>query len=238
MDNWITFLDIIFFITLFISCVTAYVDGLISEVLGILVWVISALAIKILYPYTEPFMANLVGESGLLSSVLTYFSIFILMVISLSFVSKKVSKRISRTDFKAADKSLGFVFGIFRGILITALIYVFLLWFIPNREDRPNWIQTAKVRPMLTIFARGITILLPSGGSFDEIREILNTDEKYQKTKDSEIFNKLTNPKSFDDNKYPNNKKADFKGYNQNDRDNLDEQLRELEQIEKDFLND
>ena len=44
----------------------------------------------------------------------------------------------------ALDRTLGFLFGLARGLLIVVVAYEFFIWLVPEKQ-RPDWIQRGQV---------------------------------------------------------------------------------------------
>lgn len=155
------------------------------------------------------------------------------------------------TAFKAPDKLLGFIFGLFRGFLLAVALYVFLLWFIPNPDERPNWIIKARMRPYLSDSAKIIMDILPKGPAFNEVRLLIKVDQEInynlsKHDKDNQaLINDISDTEkiSFDDitSMNPNDKS------NRQDRINKTEiralkntmkLLKDADNIEKEFINE
>ena len=223
-----TFLDFIFLVVVVISAVLAYNGGLISESFSIAAWIGTAILTKYLYPFVEPQFASLFGESNVFSSMSAYISIFVVVIMLLSFINKTFTKKLHNTNLGGIDKSLGFFFGLVRGILIMAVIYIAILWFIPEKQNRPKWIVDARSKPVLKVGSMFISLLLPEGSNFKEIKEVIKTDMTGNEV---ETFEKLSKPKveAVDDNSSAED------GYKQSEIRDLERQLKQLDQLEIDF---
>ena len=57
------------------------------------------------------------------------------------------------------DRTLGFVFGALRGVVIAVVVVMFGIWLFGN--SLPSWAQDSKSLPMLTQFGDGIIAALP-----------------------------------------------------------------------------
>jgi len=124
-------IDIIVLVILLISAGIAFMRGFIREVLTI-AGVIGGLAAAYFgAPILKPHMRGWFGvEEGVvperlfgilpydvLADALSYGLIFIIVVTVLSFVSHSLAEWARRTGLGAIDRSLGFLFGLIRGIL-------------------------------------------------------------------------------------------------------------------------
>ena len=64
------------------------------------------------------------------------------------------------------DRTLGFVFGVARGVLIAVVVVIFGTWLLGasaqnNYEDLPDWARESKSLPVLDNWGRGLIALLP-----------------------------------------------------------------------------
>ncbi len=172
-------LDIIVILFIAISAILAFMDGIVSELLGIIGWVISLFITKLLFPFAFNQLITYINPKyNELFSVITYISIFIICVMVLSFFVQKIRRLIHTTDFKIADQYLGFIFGVIRGFIFAVLFYIFIIWFISDPEDIPNWVSNAKFRPYLVNASSKVVSILPEIQTFDEIKFLIKINDK------------------------------------------------------------
>ena len=60
-----------------------------------------------------------------------------------------ISDAILDSKIGALDRSLGFVFGAARGFLLGVVAFAIFNWLVAEKQQ-PEWVKTAKTRPMLT----------------------------------------------------------------------------------------
>lgn len=223
-----TFLDFIFLIVVVASAVFAYGGGLISEAFGIGAWILTAVLTKYFYPVVEPQFASMFGKSSVFSSMSAYISIFVVFIMFLSFLNKSLAKKVHNTNLGGIDKSLGFFFGLVRGILLMAIVYIAILWFIPNKNERPKWIVDARSKPVLKVSSMFISILLPDGSNFKEIKEVIKSD---MTGNEMETFEKLSKPSVG----VEVDSSSAEDGYKDSEIRDLERQLKQLDQLEFEF---
>ncbi len=252
MISGISILDIIVILFVIISGIIAFVDGVITESLTVVSWIVSIFIVKFIYPYVAPNVVYRVGESyQVIASVGLYVVLFVLSVFILSFVVSRIQKIVHMTAFKAPDKLLGFLFGIIRGFLLAVGFYIFLLWFIPNPDERPNWIIKARLRPYLSDSAKTIMDILPKGPAFNEIRLLIKIDQEInydlsKHDKDNQaLIDEISDTEkiSFDDvtRKNPNDKSSRKERIDKTEiraLKNTMQILKDAEDIEKSFINE
>jgi membrane protein required for colicin V production len=222
-----TFLDFIFLAVVAISAVCAYNGGFLTEAVGITAWIGTAFFTKYAYPFVEPKFAEWFGAAGMLSAVSAYVSIFVVVIMLLSYLNNMFAKKLKDTNFHGVDKSLGFFFGLVRGVLLMALLYIAVLWFMPRPKDRPDWIRDARSKPVLKTSSLFVSKLLPSGGTFGEIKEIIEAD---MTGNEEEVFDRLAKPSVAGD---AGDSAED--GYRASEIRALERQLKQLDELEADF---
>ncbi len=222
-----TFLDFAFVVVVLLSSVFAYNGGLIQESISIAAWVGTIFLTKLFFPIVEPKFASIFGGSSMFSAMSAYISVFVILIMFLSFINKTFAIKLHKTNFGSIDKSLGFLFGFFRGILIMAVVYIVVLWFIPNSNKRPDWIKDAKSKPILKISSMFISSLLPSTNNFAEIKSIIKSD---MSGTEIETFEKLSKPVV-----EGSTESSAESGYNASEIRGLERQVQQLQQIENIF---
>ena len=65
----------------------------------------------------------------------------------MSVFTVRISDKILDSRVGALDRTLGFLFGLTRGLIIVAVAYIFFDWLVPKQQ--PTWIANAKSRVVL-----------------------------------------------------------------------------------------
>lgn len=154
----ISVLDLAVIAVVLISALLAAVRGFTREVLAILAWVAAAAAAWFLHPLALPSVKNHIANPTV-ALVATIGAIFVVTLIVVSIITVKISDVILDSRIGALDRTLGFVFGGARGLLICVVGYVFLAWLVQGKM--PEWANTARSRPMLESTGNSLVALLP-----------------------------------------------------------------------------
>src|SRR3954463_9625532 len=154
----VSILDLVVIGVVLISALLAAVRGFTREVLAIVAWVSAAAAAWFLHkaalPYAEQYINN-----KTIALVAAIGGIFILTLIVVSIITVKVSDLILDSRIGAIDRTLGFVFGAGRGLLICVIGWVFLSWLVQGK--RPEGASGARSRPMLETTGNALVAMLP-----------------------------------------------------------------------------
>jgi membrane protein required for colicin V production len=71
--------------------------------------------------------------------------VFILTLIVVSIITVRISDMVLDSRIGALDRTLGFLFGLARGLLIMVVAFLFFAWLVPDKQQ-PDWVRSAKSR--------------------------------------------------------------------------------------------
>ncbi len=155
----ITIFDGIVIGVVLFSAVLAMVRGFSREVLSIASWAGSVAAAYYLYPVLVPYLLNytsderiaMAGSAGI---------IFLIALIVISFITSRIADFIIDSRIGALDRTLGFLFGAARGLLLLVVAVAFWNWLI-NEPQRPDWVNNSKSKPFLDALVVKLEAVLP-----------------------------------------------------------------------------
>jgi membrane protein required for colicin V production len=161
----ITWLDIVVLAFMLISALLAMARGFTRELLSILSWVAAALVTLWAFPRYQGQMRALMAESPKwLADIVLVFSVFLVTLIVVSFITIKIADKILDSRAGALDRTFGFVFGLARGLVIIVIAYLFFTWLVPE-QNMPEAVRTAKSKPLLDYTGETIRRMLPEDPS-------------------------------------------------------------------------
>ena len=165
----VSILDLVVLGVVVISALLAAVRGFTREVLAIVAWVSAAAAAWFLHPFLLPTAQQYIANPTV-ALVAAIGAIFVLTLIVVSIITVKLSDAILDSRIGALDRTLGFVFGAARGVLICVIGWVFLAWLVQGKT--PEWASAAKTRPMLENTGNALIAMLPDNpeGLLKQIR--------------------------------------------------------------------
>ncbi len=153
--------DILIVAVLLISGVLALFRGLVRETLTIAAWVGAALAAIYGFPQVRPLFAEFI-ESDLVSDIACAASLFLVTLVVLTIATHLIANRIKSSSIGQLDHALGFVFGVLRGVILVALLYIGTTFFW-DEKDYPDYIAEAKTLPAVQAAAGLLENFLPEG---------------------------------------------------------------------------
>ena len=236
-------IDLLVIIVLLISAGIAFMRGFIREVLTIAGVVGGLAAAYFGGPLLKPHMRDWFGvEEGveperlfgvlpydLLADVLSYGLIFIVVVTILSFISHSLAELARRIGLGAIDRSLGFLFGLVRGLLLLGLIYLLPYTFV-DKESRDEFMDESKSQVYLEKIAGAMASYLPEDVE-EQAREAMEQGEQgmnaREKLQQIELLKK-DDAQEQTDLKEPSENRN---GYSEEFRDDMDQLIDERSRV-------
>ena len=143
-------IDYIVVIILGISTVLAFSKGFIASVVSFTGWLLCIALTYNIVPIVEPYLVAKLQDK-LAADLFAYFSILMFLLLSCSMFNMMLLEKMSSIRNGFIDKSLGSIFGLFRGIVIISFFYfcVILVSSIMSGKEvddslSPTWISEAK----------------------------------------------------------------------------------------------
>lgn len=158
-DLPVSLMDIIVLVVVLLSALLAAVRGFVREVLSIVAWVGAALIAVYGYPHARPYAQQLT-DIQLFADAGTGVVLFVVSLGVLSIVSRYLSSGVKESAVGSLDRSLGFLFGIARGVLFLCLIYIgaTMIWV---EKDLPASVVNSKTYPPIKNAAEKLLSLAP-----------------------------------------------------------------------------
>jgi membrane protein required for colicin V production len=155
----ITLLDIVLIAVMLVSGLLAMVRGFMREVLSIIAWIVAAgvtlYSYSKLLPYARQYFNN-----DVVATVAVVGGVFLLTLIVVSILTVRISDMVLDSRVGALDRTLGFLFGLARGLVIVVIAFLFFTWLVPDRSQ-PEWVKSAKSRVVLAGTGQWLISMLP-----------------------------------------------------------------------------
>jgi membrane protein required for colicin V production len=155
----ITLLDIVLIAVMLVSGLLAMVRGFMREVLSITAWVLAAAATLYSYGKLLPY-AKEYFNSDIIAAVAVIGGVFLVTLLVVSVLTIRVSDMVLDSRVGALDRTLGFLFGLGRGLIIVVVAFQFFTWLVPDRSQ-PGWVKSAKSRVVLAGTGQWLMSMLP-----------------------------------------------------------------------------
>src|SRR5476651_2596773 len=155
----ITLLDIILLVVMLISGLLAMIRGFMREILSIGAWGVAALVTLYSYsrvlPIAKQYIPSDMGAAGV-----SIGAVFLITLLVVSIITVRISDMILDSRVGALDRTLGFLFGLGRGLVIVVVAFLFFAWLVPDRSQ-PEWVRGAKSKVVLQSTGQWLMSMLP-----------------------------------------------------------------------------
>mgnify|MGYP001215008335 CR=1 FL=1 len=171
--NNINLFDIFFLIILIYCVLQCFFKGFSLSLISFLKWILSTIVTIILVPKLQPIVSEYI-QSEFINNVGLGIAIFIFTLFISILAGKTLSRVVTWTGVGSIDKGFGFLFGFFKGYIVSVCLFSILNWFYPYQ----NWGISADSALSFNLINKGSEILIeefPSGEDF------INTKEKIEK---------------------------------------------------------
>jgi len=154
-------LDLILLGIMLVSGLLALMRGFTREVLSLVSWGVAAAAAylafmqKPLFDFVMPYVNNDKIAQAIIAAVA-----FLITLIIVSVISVKISDSVVESSVGAFDRTLGFIYGIGRGLVLVSIAYMFYSWANPP-EKHEDWIRNAQTLPVIQKVSGLIISLMP-----------------------------------------------------------------------------
>jgi membrane protein required for colicin V production len=184
--------DIAVVVLLLLSGVFALMRGFVYEVLAMAGWIAAALAALWGVPVVRPYVHQYIA-SPTLGDIAGGVAIFLVALLSCSVLTHAISRRVQKSAVSSVDRSLGFAFGLVRGLVLASLCFLVVTKLMAPAE--PQMLLTAKTRPLLAAGAQMIQSLVPDylKGVEDGAKDAASAVNQAQQAKD--MYDRLSAPK-------------------------------------------
>ena len=144
-------LDFILLGIMLVSGLLALARGFTRELLSLAAWGLAAgaawFAIKqkpimdLVLPHVDPTKPQIAQAAVAVGA-------FIVTLVVLSVIGVKISDRVVDSGAGAFDRTIGFIYGLARGLVFVSICYLFYSWLLPV-EKQEDWVRNAVSMPAI-----------------------------------------------------------------------------------------
>ena len=169
----LNFFDLFFSLILFYSVIQCFLKGFSLSLIIFMKWILSTIITIILVPRFQPIVSKYI-ESEFINNVGLGVVIFILTLFITIIIGKSLSRAVTWTGVGSIDRAFGFLFGFFKGYIVSICLFSIFNWFYPYQ----NWGISAEDAISFNLINKGSEILIEE---FPSSEDFINTKEKIEK---------------------------------------------------------
>ncbi len=171
--NNLNIFDIFFSIILAYNVIQCFLKGFSLSLISFMKWVLSAIITIILVPKLQPVVSDYI-QSEFINNLGLGVAIFIFTLFIIILIGKTLSKAVTWTGVGSIDKIFGFLFGFFKGYIVSVCLFSILNWFYPYQ----NWGISAENAFSFNFIKKGSEVLIDE---FPSNEDLIDTKEKIEK---------------------------------------------------------
>ena len=165
--------DLFFFLILTYCVIQCFLKGFSLSLISFMKWIFSTIITIILVPKFQPIVSEYV-QSKFINNVGLGVAIFIFTLFITILIGKTLSKTVTWTGVGSIDKGFGFIFGFFKGYIVSVCLFSIFNWFYPYQK----WGISAENAISFDLINKGSEILIEEFPSSDDF---IDTKEKIEK---------------------------------------------------------
>ena len=173
MLNNFNLFDLFFSIIFIYNIIQCFLKGFSLSLISFMKWIVSTIITIILVPKFQPIVSNYI-ESDFINNVGLGVVIFIFTLFITIVIGKSLSRAVTWTGVGSIDKAFGFLFGFFKGYIVSVCLFSILNWFYPYQ----NWGISAEKALSFDLIKKGSEILIEE---FPSNKDFIDTKEKIEK---------------------------------------------------------
>ena len=171
--NKLNLFDVIFFIILFYNVIQCLLKGFSLSLISFTKWILSTIITIILVPKFQPIVSEYI-ESEFINNIGLGIAIFIFTLFITILVGRSLGRAVTWTGVGSIDKGFGFLFGFFKGYIVSVCLFTILNWFYPYQ----NWGISAENAYSFNLINKGSELLIEE---FPSSEDFIDTKEKIEK---------------------------------------------------------
>tara|TARA_B100001063_G_C16754318_1_gene552187 strand:- start:1508 stop:2053 length:546 start_codon:yes stop_codon:yes gene_type:complete len=173
LTDGINLFDIFFIIILVYFVTQCFLKGFSLSLISFMKWVFSTIITIILVPKFQPMVSEYI-QSEFINNVGLGIAIFVFTLFITILIGKTLSKAVTWTGVGSIDKGFGFIFGFFKGYIVSVCLFSIFNWFYPYQ----NWGISAEDAFSFNLINKGSEMLIEE---FPSSEDFIDTKEKIEK---------------------------------------------------------
>ena len=171
--NEINLLDVFFMLILTYCVIQCFLKGFSLSLIFFTKWILSTIITIIMVPKLQPIVSDYI-QSEFINNVGLGVAIFIFTLFITILIGKSLGRAVTWTGVGSIDKGFGFLFGFFKGYIVSVCLFTIFNWFYPYQ----NWGISADNAFSFNLINKGSEILIEE---FPSSKELIDTKEKIEK---------------------------------------------------------
>ncbi len=158
--------DVIAGLVLLTSAITGLVRGAVREVVGVMSFVLAAVASLVGLRVTGPLFRSVIDPAWV-GTAIAVLAVFGLVYLILRLAGAGMTRRVQHhSAFGALDRSIGAGFGLIRPLALLGMFN--LLFHLVSGGEGPAWVRDARLFPLTEASGKVLKVFAPKAGDVGE----------------------------------------------------------------------
>ncbi|MEM7619270.1 MAG: CvpA family protein [Pseudomonadota bacterium] len=155
-----------------LSAFLAMIRGFTREIFTLIAWIGAIVAPIYLILNYRAEINQYIGSSTVEQAAFAG-GVFVIVLVILTYVAIKLSNMLFDSQMSVLESSLGFVFGLARGLVVISILYIFFSALVP-KKDHPKWITEARSLTLIQGTGQSLISLFPEE-PYDIVAQFLDS---------------------------------------------------------------
>jgi len=160
--------DVVIIVIVSFCLIRGIFNGLVGEVSGIIGVYAGFYGAYTYYPLITVYIEKLIKSSDI-RNLVAFFILFCSIFMIVSLISLLIRKFLKFVFLGWVDRSLGLVFGGFKGILFVSVFFIMFTTFLPKGS---NLLTDSKLSPYVAIVSKTMTVLVSKNTKNDFLKRL------------------------------------------------------------------
>lgn len=147
------------------SGILATLRGFMRELLGVVGWFLAVILARLFQPLMQGWLEDYIVEEALVD-IVAWMTPFVLVVLGWFVFANLAAPGLKKMAMGALDRPLGFAFGLLRGMVIIAVVYMGILVITESEDSFPEAVLTSASIAPVRVVATAMTGFAP-----DEVQD-------------------------------------------------------------------
>ena len=171
--NNLNIFDLLFLLILIYCVIQCFLKGFSLSLISFMKWILSTIITIILVPKFQPIVSDYI-ESEFINNFGLGICIFIISLFVIILVGKTLGRAVTWTGVGSIDKGFGFLFGFFKGYIVSVCLFTIFNWFYPYQ----NWGISAEKAISFNLISKSSQILIEE---FPSSEDFIDTKKEIEK---------------------------------------------------------
>lgn len=154
-----TLADIVIVLVIVVSGLLALYRGFFTEALAVAGWIGATVVTLTMFTSLQPYTRQVIPIT-IAADVVTGIVLFLVSLLVISIITHSLANIVRGKTVSWFDRVLGLLFGLLRGIVLLAFLYLLVIQIFPP-DEHPAWVRQSQTLPLVRTTSDWMLKLVP-----------------------------------------------------------------------------